>query len=404
MAVSPGCVLQLPNVTHLVVDLPAPVAALTIGVEGEMFEVAAFSGATLVTTPMIKMGAGPEEITIDTGSIEPGSLFPTTFDRLLIAAKNAVITAFCPIDKSTAFNPSSWEPAERRAAATDHQHQHLAGASAGSKRAATSQTIQGLGQTIQSLLAFSPVPYIDRVITYNNSLPQGPNEPPENNKAQFAPKSLDLLLLMALDPYVARALGLLFVDNTVIDLDKAYDYLVVAHYTAPHAVDHAAIAWSIVYGPTPPLDPPTGLHANSVPAGTRQGPGGIEIPTTSAAGLKWTLPNAGGALAMNAAVAYEVYRAGLPGKTPAPPPFPPLPGPYHRITRCRWWWANPMTATATWSIRLIITLTSPTAPRRCRGGMPMRCAASTCSAGSAPTRSPIVCACCSASRRRRLPK
>ena len=330
-----GCSVALPAVQGLVVTLPGPVVAVSIDVEGDSFAVTAFSGALQVSTTMLKMGAGAQQITVDTGAFQSGSLFPTTFDRLVIDASKARITSFCLIAPGAAFGGlAQWQgPLNAESLAMTTNLGAMLGRLPVGQRPAYKKTLASLIPTIHSLLAPSPIPYAERIISYNNSAPPSPGSPSEDAKAQFAPRSLDLLLLMAIDPYVARALGLLFVDDQVLELGKPYDYLVTAHYSAPGALDYGAIAWSIVYGPTPALDPPTGLVAASVAGGTRQAADGSVIPSTSAGGLRWTLPLSGGALMMGAASAYDVARAALPGVTPVPPPLPASPAAFARITK-----------------------------------------------------------------------
>ena len=333
--VQTGCVIALPAVTGMVVRLPGPVVAVSIDVEGDSFAVTAFSGALQVSTTMLKMGGGSQQITVDTGAFQSGSLFPTTFDRLVIDASKIRITAFCLIVPAAAYGSlAQWQgPLNADSLAMTADLNAMLGRLPGGQRATYKKTLGSLIPTIHSLLAPSPIPYAERVISYNNSAPPSPGSPSEDAKAQFAPRSLDLLLLMAIDPYIARALGLLFVDDQVLELGKPYDYLVIAHYTAPGALDYGAIAWSIVYGPTPALEPPTGLLAESVAGGSRQAADGSVIPSTSAGGLRWDLPLSGGALMMGAASAYDIARAALPGVTAMPPPLPATPAAFARITR-----------------------------------------------------------------------
>ena len=332
--VQTGCEIGLPAVQGMVVTLPGPVVAVSIDVEGDSFAVTAFSGALQVSTTMAKMGAGAQQITVDTGAFHSGTLFPATFDRLVIDATRARITSFCLITPGTAVGGlAQWQgPLNADSLALTTNLGAMLGRLPAAQRATYKKTLASLIPTIHSLLIPSPIPYAERTISYNNSAPPSPGNPPQDAKAKFAPRSLDLLLLMAIDPYIARALGLLFVDDQLLELGKPYDYLVIAHYTAPGALDFGAIAWSIVYGPTPALAPPTGLLAESVAGGSRQAADGSVIPTTSAGGLRWDLPLSGGALMMGAASAYEVARAALAGVTAVPPPLPANPSAFARIT------------------------------------------------------------------------
>ena len=338
---SSGCAILLPSVRGLVVYLSSPVAAVSIDVDGDSFSVTAFNGAQQISTTMIKMGAGPQQITVDTGSFQSGSLFPATFNRLVIDATRARITAFCLIAPGSAFGGmGQWQgPLNAEPLALTTNLSVLLKRLPGGRRGAYKKTLDALLPTIHSLLAPSSIPYTERVITYDNSAPPHPGSPPQDAKARLAPLSLDLLLLMAIDPYIARALGLLFVDDGLSELGKPYDYLVIAHYTTPGSgsyavpvvIDYGAIAWGIVYGPTPALEPPAGLHAEAVAGGTRQSDDGSEIQAASAGGLRWALPLSGGALMMGAACAYDVARAALPGVTAAPPPLPADPA-FAKIT------------------------------------------------------------------------
>ena len=165
---------------------------------------------------------------------------------------------------------------------------------------------------------------------------------------------LELALLGSVDPAIAQALGLYWIDEDA-DPDTSYDYLLLADHTGrvgeqlersetispevlelryDDAVD-GYVTFDVQRGQAPPLDAPTGTEvhdlppsppeAHRTPDGTRYG--------TNTAGISWDEgPGAQGALLPDDAVQYHLWRYDFDtdSQPPAAPPateYDPLTAP-----------------------------------------------------------------------------
>jgi hypothetical protein len=160
--------------------------------------------------------------------------------------------------------------------------------------------------------------------------------------------ALDLVLLAALNPGMAQALGLYYVDATATP-EVDYDYLIVADYTGvgkagaatPLAANILALveqnrfdqfdAW-IVFNKTkataPPLSAPVGVKVFSLPGGTVTGAGGSIQEGQNNAALSWDLGATDqGRLLPERPILYHVWRADLQNST-----APAAGGTYNLIT------------------------------------------------------------------------
>lgn len=146
---------------------------------------------------------------------------------------------------------------------------------------------------------------------------------------------LDLVLLPTIHPAMAQLLGLYWVDDTAVPR-TAYDYLLLADNAGVSGGDpakalaaweqsdpgvDAAIVTDEVAGPATPLAAPRDVRAYALTGGTL--PAGedpsVVIALAGSVGLRWQLPESGGALSPGSAVAYHVWRDELGDATdPAP--------------------------------------------------------------------------------------
>lgn len=146
---------------------------------------------------------------------------------------------------------------------------------------------------------------------------------------------LDMTLLASVHPAGAQMLGLYWVDRTA-DRGMAYDYLVIADDSGAAGGEPMAalgqwlggtagydgfIIWNRQVAPAPPLPPPTGQRAYSLPLGAVvASTGGEALPLAGLVGLRWALPMSGGVLLPESAVAYHLWREWLGnGEAPAAP-------------------------------------------------------------------------------------
>lgn len=172
----------------------------------------------------------------------------------------------------------------------------------------------------------------DRVFAapQSSANPQDP-DPPRLSKFYV----LDMILLGALHPALAQAVGLYWVDRTAAT-GAAYDYLIVADHTGVGQRDpgqvlnviqssgFAQLDGYIVFNKRaaaePPLPPPTGLEAYELPGGTFPDAQGQLPQSSNNAGLRWDVGlDASGELLPQSAVMYLVWRADL-GNASAPAP------------------------------------------------------------------------------------
>lgn len=173
-------------------------------------------------------------------------------------------------------------------------------------------------------------PMVDRVFAapQASASAQDP-DPPRLSKFYV----LDMVLLGALHPALAQAVGLYWVDRTA-KRGTAYDYLVVADHTGVGQRDPARvleviqssgfaqldgyIVFNKRVAAEPPLAAPTGLEAYELPGGTFPDAQGQLPQSSNNAGLRWeTGWDDSGALLPESAVMYLVWRADL-GNASAP--------------------------------------------------------------------------------------
>jgi hypothetical protein len=122
---------------------------------------------------------------------------------------------------------------------------------------------------------------------------------------QLAANYIHLLQMAALDPNLARMIGLYYQDETAATGSR-YDYKIAGHWKAPASADHAWICFDLVRGTPPAVVRPSGLASRQVDV-----PGGIQgdPDSQSAAALGWTITRtAGGQLTKTAPVLYHVFR------------------------------------------------------------------------------------------------
>jgi hypothetical protein len=170
----------------------------------------------------------------------------------------------------------------------------------------------------------------DRVFAEPQSSATSPDaDPPRLSKFYI----LDMILLGALHPALAQAVGLYWVDRTATS-DAAYDYLIVADYTGVGQRDpgqvlnviqssgfaqlHGYIVFNKSAVAEPPLPPPTGLEAHELPGGTFPDAQGLLPQSSNNAGLRWDVNwDDSDALLPQSALMYHVWRADL-GNDAAP--------------------------------------------------------------------------------------
>lgn len=184
-------------------------------------------------------------------------------------------------------------------------------------------------------------PMVDRV--FAEPQPSGnpqDADPPRLSKFHV----LDMILLGALHPALAQAVGLYWVDRTA-EAGTAYDYLIVADHKGVGQGDPGEVL-SVIQSSgfaqldghilvnkraaaEPPLPPPTGLEAHELPGGTFPDVHGQLPQSSNNAGLRWNVGwDDTGALSPQSAVMYLVWRADL-GNAPTPAPA----GAHDLITR-----------------------------------------------------------------------
>ena len=127
----------------------------------------------------------------------------------------------------------------------------------------------------------------------------------------FVVRPTQLLSLAALDPAIARMLGLAYLDATAA-LGTVYDYRIVGRWDVTgldlRVQNHAWICFGVERGTPPSVSRPTGLvvHARPVGGGLMAGASSTE---QAMAALAWTLPrDLRGGLDPAAAVLYHVHR------------------------------------------------------------------------------------------------
>ncbi len=131
----------------------------------------------------------------------------------------------------------------------------------------------------------------------------------EQSGAEDAPtldaNYIHLLQAAALDPNIARILGLYYQDESAA-LSTLYDYKIAGNWSAPRSADHEWICFGLSRGALPAVTRPTGLTSVQVDL-----PGGIAgvAKSQSAVALGWTINrSADGQLAQTSPVMYHVYR------------------------------------------------------------------------------------------------
>lgn len=119
---------------------------------------------------------------------------------------------------------------------------------------------------------------------------------------------IHLLQVAALDPNIARILGLYCQDETAA-VGSNYDYKIAGNWKAAGSADHAWICFNLFRGALPAVTRPTGLASTQVEV-----PGGITGAMTSqtATALGWTITRTtDGQLTQTAPVMYHVFRQDL---------------------------------------------------------------------------------------------
>jgi hypothetical protein len=176
-----------------------------------------------------------------------------------------------------------------------------------------------MGQAIKVCLdAGDPIASALRMLRFLEDTGIVPNGTPTGGKATFNVKAQSMLLIAAIDPDIARFLGLGYVDESA-PVGVPFDYLVVGRWL-PEA--RYCFVSGLIRGPAPALTPPSAVSASAFAVGG----------SSMAVGVTWTLPLAGtGYLLSDAAVTYDVRGAlAAPATQPSPPPvssvsFPPTP-------------------------------------------------------------------------------
>lgn len=132
---------------------------------------------------------------------------------------------------------------------------------------------------------------------------------PDSPAITFTAYPIRTLLLAALDPYIARMLGLYFVDTTASS-GVNYDYMIAGRWTSPTTSDYKWIAHYLSLGTPLALAPPTGLQVTpkKLPAGI--GPVRTGSATSQmGCGIAWQVPQIeGGQLAAGSPVLYHIHR------------------------------------------------------------------------------------------------
>lgn len=138
---------------------------------------------------------------------------------------------------------------------------------------------------------------------------------------------LDMVLMSAINPAMAQAVGLYWVDTDAIKTPILYDYLIVADYgglgglTSQGVLNEIAangfnnlLAWIVfkkTIAPAPPMMPPEGLEVYALPGTTVRAPSGELTDAINSAGLRWNLGLTNGELAPGRPVMYHLWRANL---------------------------------------------------------------------------------------------
>lgn len=178
-------------------------------------------------------------------------------------------------------------------------------------------------------------PYrIAATLTPDQSGPVAPSMPRQH--------PLDLVLMAALNPAIAQAVGLYWIDTDPVDDGVVidYDYLIVADYggrgnlTSNRVLDEITtngftnlLGWivfkkSIV--PAPPMAAPDGLEVYALPGATTRSASGDLIDAINNAGLRWNLGLTNGALVPGKPLMYHLWRAGLGDSPDNQPEYRPL--------------------------------------------------------------------------------
>jgi hypothetical protein len=165
-----------------------------------------------------------------------------------------------------------------------------------------------------------------------------PSDAPLTAGREGAPKfvhdPLGIVLLTTLDPYIARMLGLYWIDGAfyvgrglqgpaAATVGTAYDYMVTAHYPQPVEAevdleadnlpggDLSFVVYNVVLGAPPALPAPSRLGAAPLPVLTSRDRAGNLVRGQMAAGLLWDRDLAGDNLLPGGAILYDLQRQGL---------------------------------------------------------------------------------------------
>ncbi len=107
---------------------------------------------------------------------------------------------------------------------------------------------------------------------------------PATPLAQWHVKPMEAMMIGAVDPEIARLLGLLYIDKTA-DPDVEYDYRVVGHWPG---IDRSWTVEKLSRPNTQPLAPPVLTHANTPVSFPTPASGNVQVDR--AVGVRWEPP------------------------------------------------------------------------------------------------------------------
>lgn len=197
-------------------------------------------------------------------------------------------------------------------------------------------SFKDLHAALQSLVTGGPggTPMADKLMPGMSGVPPAPDGPVPHLADT---RTLDLVLLATLNRAMADMIGLAFVDKSAAP-GARYDYLIVASHTGAGYGSAGAmlkeigtnqfanvdgfIVFNKAAQASPALPAPTGTRAYALPGTTLTTQTTGVIDATNNAGLRWSLPTAGGILAPGQPVTYHVWRAECGnGAAPVESPF-----------------------------------------------------------------------------------
>ena len=297
--------LYLRRVKAMRIHLPGEALAVTLGVAVKSrFAARAYAGSVLVDQGELKAASGVQELTLRGQGI----------DLVVIDAAEAILVRICytrppELKEGAKLEDQGWE--------------HIAGPLALPETFAEglprilfdpveieSAYDDWMGQAIKVCLDTSdPIASALRTLQFLEGAGIVTSGTPSGGKATFDIKSQSMLLLAAIDPDVARFLGLGFVDQTA-PLGVTFDYLVVGDWVSD---ERYCFVTGLTRGPAPALPAPTAVSGTAFPVGG----------SSMAVGVAWTLPLAGnGYLLTSAAITYDVRAALVAPAAQTSPPSP----------------------------------------------------------------------------------